>query len=67
MPEVSLPGGEHKSLTADAIIDDAFDLAVVLVASPRWPLGQIATAGIPVFDAVNAAGPPGDATDHERL
>jgi UDP-N-acetyl-D-glucosamine dehydrogenase len=67
VPEVSLPSGKRKSLTADAVADESFDLAVVLVSSPDWRIGPLTAAGIPLFDAVNAAGLAGDAPNHERL
>ena len=63
---LNLPSGERKAVSlADATMRE-FDLVVILVNSPEWPLDALRQSDVPLFDAVNAAGNPRDAR-HERL
>jgi UDP-N-acetyl-D-glucosamine dehydrogenase len=64
--ELSLRGIERKSLDLTSECLDAADLVVVLVPHPEWPLDLPGTTSTPIFDAVNALGPP-RRLDHERL
>jgi UDP-N-acetyl-D-glucosamine dehydrogenase len=45
---------------------DGYDLIVVLVRNPAWPVDAVLASSTPTFDAVNALGVPSGAT-HERL
>jgi len=65
VPTLDLRGTERKSIPIADIPGAGFDLAVVLVAASDWPLDELDTAGIPVFDAVNAGG--GGGQHRERL
>ncbi len=56
----------RKARPVDAGTLDDVDLVVVLVRNPAWPIGTVLASGVPVFDAVNALGPPTGA-HHERL
>ncbi len=58
--EVELPSGITKSVSLTDLDPAEYDLAVVLVSNPAWPLEALETARVPVFDAVNATGRPGD-------
>jgi UDP-N-acetyl-D-glucosamine dehydrogenase len=65
VPSVVLAGTERKAFPHQDAVAAGFDLVVVLVASPDWPLDELEAAGVPVFDAVNAAG--GEGRHRERL
>ena len=45
---------------------EGYDLVVVLVRNPAWPVDAVVTSGVPTFDAVNALDEPTGA-HHERL
>ncbi len=64
--QITLTSGERKVLPLDAVEWGSFDLVVALVKHPDWPVDEIAAAGVPVFDPVDAlAGLP--ASQRERL
>jgi UDP-N-acetyl-D-glucosamine dehydrogenase len=63
---LELAGREHKAVPIDPDALDPYDLIVVLVRNPAWPVEGIVAAGVPIFDAVNALGHP-SGTTHERL
>jgi len=67
VPELTLSSGARKALAPTEIADEQFDLAVVLVRNSDWPLAALVARDVPLFDAVNAAGTPGDSPRHERL
>jgi UDP-N-acetyl-D-glucosamine dehydrogenase len=66
VPTLALRGHDRKSveLTGDAVAD--YDLVVVLVRNPAWPVASLLAAGVPTFDAVNALNEP-SGPRHERL
>ena len=64
VPSVRVAGETLKSLTQDAVASTDADLVAVLVAG-EWPLAQLATRNVAVFDAVNAGGQP--VASRERL
>jgi UDP-N-acetyl-D-glucosamine dehydrogenase len=66
VPYITLPSGERKAVELAAGAWNDFDLVVVLVKDPSWPLDDLEQADIPLFDAVNAAGRP-RRDRHERL
>jgi len=63
---VVLPSGERKAVPLTGLSPSDFDLVVILVNGPDWPLAELRQAGVALFDAVNAAGRPGH-DRHERL
>jgi UDP-N-acetyl-D-glucosamine dehydrogenase len=63
---LSLHGQELKARPLDAVSFADYDLVVVLVRNPVWPVDAVFGAGVPTFDAVNALGRPSGAL-HERL
>jgi len=63
---LELAGREQKAVALDPEALEAYDLVVVLVRNPAWPVEAVLAAGVPTFDAVNALGEPSGAT-HERL
>ena len=65
VPSVILAGTERKAFPLQDAVAAGFDLVVVLVSRPDWPLEELEAAGVPVFDAVNAAG--GEGRHRERL
>ena len=65
VPTLSLRGAQRKSTAVADISRIGFDLVVVLVGAPDWPLDELDAAGVPVFDAVNASG--GEGQHRERL
>ena len=65
VPTLTLLGTERKAYPLTDVEAGAFDLAVVLVGAPDWPLQALDDAGVPVFDAVNAGG--GGGRHRERL
>jgi len=64
VPSVRVAGETLMSLTQDAVASTDADLVAVLVAG-EWPLAQLATRNVAVFDAVNAGGQP--VASRERL
>jgi UDP-N-acetyl-D-glucosamine dehydrogenase len=66
VPHITLPSGERKAVPLDRDSWNDFDLVVILVKDPNWPLEDFEDADIPLFDAVNAAGRP-RRDRHERL
>ena len=56
VPTLTLHGTQRKSFPLSDALSAGFDAAVVLVGAPGWPLDELDTAGVPVFDAVNAGG-----------
>jgi UDP-N-acetyl-D-glucosamine dehydrogenase len=63
---LTLGGVERKAVALDEVVVADYDLVVALVRNPAWPVDAVTSAGVPVFDAVNALGPPTSA-QHERL
>jgi UDP-N-acetyl-D-glucosamine dehydrogenase len=63
---LSLGGSERKALPLDTTDFGAYDLIVALVRNPAWPVDAVVSAGVPVFDAVDALGAP-DGPRRERL
>jgi UDP-N-acetyl-D-glucosamine dehydrogenase len=63
---LTLGGVERKAVSLDEVVVTDYDLVVALVRNPAWPVDAVTGAGVPVFDAVNALGPPTSA-QHERL
>ena len=56
----------HHAVDLDAATLGGYDLIVALVRNPAWPADAVLSAGVPVFDAVNAlAGTPSET--YERL
>jgi UDP-N-acetyl-D-glucosamine dehydrogenase len=66
VPFVTLPSGGRKAVELAGGAWNDFDLVVVLVKDPSWPLDDLEQADIPPFDAVNGAGRP-RRDRHERL
>jgi UDP-N-acetyl-D-glucosamine dehydrogenase len=66
VPNITLSSGERKAVQLDRGDWKGFDLVVILVRDPSWPLDDLEVADIPLFDAVNAAGRP-RRDRHERL
>ncbi|NBT27121.1 MAG: hypothetical protein EBT09_11355, partial [Actinobacteria bacterium] len=64
VPSVRVAGETLMSLTQNAVASTDADLVAVLVAG-EWPLAQLATRNVAVFDAVNAGGQP--VASRERL
>ena len=64
VPSVRVAGETLMSLPQDAVASTDADLVTVLVAG-EWPLAQLATRNVAVFDAVNAGGQP--VASRERL
>lgn len=64
--EILLNGSTRKARELSDVSFDEFDLIVILVANPTWPMDQVDAAGVPVFDAVNA-GRSGSHALRERL
>jgi UDP-N-acetyl-D-glucosamine dehydrogenase len=58
--------GSDVAVPLDGIDYAAFDLIIVLVRNPAWPIDSIMSSGTPTFDAVNALGMTTAGT-HERL
>jgi UDP-N-acetyl-D-glucosamine dehydrogenase len=56
VPSIVLAGAEVKAFPLQDAAAGHFDLVVVLVGNPHWPLEELEAAGVLVFDAVNAAG-----------
>jgi len=65
VPTLTLRGTQRKSFPLSDAVTAGFDLAVVLVGDPSWPLDELDASGVPVFDAVNAGGGGGNL--RERL
>jgi UDP-N-acetyl-D-glucosamine dehydrogenase len=57
---LTLRSRDRKSFPLSDVAGAGFDLAVVLVSDADWPLGDLDTAGVSVFDAVNAGGGGGE-------
>jgi UDP-N-acetyl-D-glucosamine dehydrogenase len=66
VPTLTLGGQERKSVELDGNSLADFDLVVVLVRNPAWPVGLVVEADVPTFDAVNALNEP-SGPRHERL
>jgi UDP-N-acetyl-D-glucosamine dehydrogenase len=64
--EVAVAGKQHTAIPLDDLGLDGYDLVVVLVRNPAWPIEVVLGSGVPTFDAVNALGAPSGAL-HERL
>jgi UDP-N-acetyl-D-glucosamine dehydrogenase len=64
--ELSIDGHELPAVDVATTDFAAFDLVVVLVRNPAWPVDRLLRAGVPTFDAVNALG-AGSEGSHERL
>jgi hypothetical protein len=64
--EIVLPSGPKKSEPIPSARLGEFDLVAVLQPSPAWPRDELVACGVPLFDAVNALGPP-ERPGHERL
>lgn len=62
VPSVRLGGDTLQSLSLDSVNTAAPDLVAVLVGGP-WPLDELDSRGVLVFDAVNAGG---SASAHRR-
>jgi UDP-N-acetyl-D-glucosamine dehydrogenase len=62
----TLDGSERKAVPLEGVAFGDYDLIVGLVRNPAWPVDAVVTAGVPVFDAVDALGRP-DGPLHERL
>jgi len=67
VPALVLPSGERKAIAVERLTDEVFDLVVVLVPNPVWPLDELLAGDVPMFDVVNAAGPPGNVASRARL
>ena len=63
---LSIDGRDVARVAVDTIDASAFDLIVVLVRNPAWPVDALRASGVPTFDAVNALDTPTAGT-HERL
>jgi UDP-N-acetyl-D-glucosamine dehydrogenase len=63
---LTLGGVERKAVPLDDVVFADYDLVVALVRNQAWPVDAVTSAGVPVFDAVNALGTPTSA-QHERL
>ena len=63
---LTLGGTERKAVSLDTVDFGAYDVIVALVRNPAWPVEAVLTAGVPVFDAVDALGTP-DGPLRERL
>jgi UDP-N-acetyl-D-glucosamine dehydrogenase len=66
VPALTLRGTERKAVSLDSARFGDYDLIVVLVRNPAWPVAAVLAAGVPTFDAVNALGAHTGAL-HERL
>ncbi|MGE3619300.1 MAG: nucleotide sugar dehydrogenase [Acidimicrobiia bacterium] len=66
VPSVVIDGIERKSTELTPEVLEGTDLVLVLVGHDEWPVERLRGLTTPVFDAVNALGPPGR-PDHERL
>src|SRR5262249_52290439 len=66
VPSLVLDGSERAGVPTGDVDFDAYDLVVVLVRNPAWPVDAVLRSSTPIFDAVNALGRPRGAT-HERL
>jgi UDP-N-acetyl-D-glucosamine dehydrogenase len=66
VPAITLPSGQRKAVELNGAVWNDVDLAVILTNDRSWPLDEIEAADVPLFDAVNAAGPP-RRDRHERL
>jgi UDP-N-acetyl-D-glucosamine dehydrogenase len=66
VPTLTLAGQERKSVELDASSLADFDLVIVLVRNPAWPVELVVEADVPTFDAVNALNQP-SGPRHERL
>lgn len=63
---LTLRGRELEGVPLDADAVRTYDLVVVLVRNPAWPVEAVLGCGVPTFDAVDALGRPSGAA-HERL
>jgi hypothetical protein len=57
---------ERKAVPLDGAPFGEYDVIVALVRNQAWPVAEVTSAGVPVFDAVDALGRP-DGPLHERL
>ena len=62
----TLNGVERKAVPLDEARFGDYDLIVALVRNPAWSIAAVTSAGVPVFDAVDALGRPAGPL-HERL
>jgi UDP-N-acetyl-D-glucosamine dehydrogenase len=56
--ELTISGTVLRSVSVEQINQTSWDAAMVLVNAKDLPLQQLSAKGIPIFDAVNAGGPP---------
>jgi UDP-N-acetyl-D-mannosaminuronate dehydrogenase len=56
--ELTISGTVLRSVSVEQINQTNWDAAMVLVNAKDLPLQQLSAKGIPIFDAVNAGGPP---------
>jgi len=64
--QLTLDGAELTAVPLDGLQFGDYDLVVVLVRNPVWPVAELLASGVPTFDAVNALDAPTSGT-HERL
>jgi UDP-N-acetyl-D-glucosamine dehydrogenase len=64
--ELAIAGKQHTAIPLDDLELDGYDLVVMLVRNPAWPVEAVLGSGVPTFDAVNALDAPSGA-HHERL
>ena len=53
---VQVGGQDRKTVDLDEVDLTAFDLVVVLVAHPGWPVDAMLASGVPMLDTVDAIG-----------
>ena len=63
---LGVDGHAYAATPLDDLALDDYDLIVVLVRNPAWPVDAILASGVPTFDAVNALGKATEGS-HERL
>jgi UDP-N-acetyl-D-glucosamine dehydrogenase len=56
--ELTISNTVLRSVSVEQINQTNWDAAMVLVNAKELPLQQLSAKGIPIFDAVNAGGPP---------
>ena len=56
--ELTISNTVLRSVSVEQITQSKWDAAMVLVSAKGLPLEQLSTRNIPIFDAVNAGGPP---------
>jgi UDP-N-acetyl-D-mannosaminuronate dehydrogenase len=63
---LAIDGREYAAVALDDTSLPSYDVIVVLVRNPAWPVDTISASGVPTFDAVNALGVESEGL-HERL